>query len=340
MSEMLRSIKADLTSRRMLPLLVLLCVALAAAVAYGVLGGSSNAAAPRIATVPISVPPVPGPAVSSAPANPNAALAETTSGASFQHTGRMRDPFTPLPGSQVASTPSGSSSTGAGSSTGSGSSVIASGGAPVTGSSSSGTGAGSGGSSGASGSGSSTTATGSSPTPAGTSTPPAPAPSTIVTVYRVSATLQELSGKGAPVGRAQSFQDIKTLTPLPGSGDPLITPYLAGKGGRSIIFLLLRAPILHGGATCLPSPEDCLAIEVGLHRSEELRYLSSNGSVTAYRLTVTAMTPRTITLSAEKAREAQHRGLAIIRQRAARLTKALAGGGGGASGSGAKARHR
>jgi hypothetical protein len=113
MTEFLQSIKLDLFSRRLLPLLALLAVALIAAVAYAVTGGSSGSTPPPSASAPTTG--ASGPAalpVTVAPANPHEAVSETPGGGRYQSRGPTRDPFVPLPSPPAASAskPSSSSS--------------------------------------------------------------------------------------------------------------------------------------------------------------------------------------------------------------------------------------
>jgi hypothetical protein len=283
MNELLSSMKEDLLSRRMLPLLVIAGVALLGALGYvalaSVSGGSK--ASPGTSSVVKPVAPLPGPAVASAPANPNAALSETTLGAGYQHRGKMRNPFTPLPGSGSTegggsgSASSGSSSA-AGGSGGSGSGESSGGasgggsGESSGGSGSSGSGGGSNGSGGSSGSGSG-----------------APQPSTPLNLYRVDVQLQQLSEAGTPIGAPQTFKGVAKLQPLPSKRRPLVAPMGVTGHGAGVLFLLLREAILHGKATCAPSAANCEAIDVRLHQGEELQVFENDGSVRWYRLTVT-----------------------------------------------------
>jgi hypothetical protein len=265
MSDLLDSIKADLTSRRMRPLLVLAGVALLAAIGYVALAGKSggNSAPSSNSSLVAHVPPVPGPTVASAPANPNAAVSETTAGVNYQHGGKMRDPFAPLksksskPASSAAKSSAGASSASSGQS---GSSSESSGGSP---------------------SGSS----GGSPS-SGETSKPSP-PSTSIALYHVDVTLQRLSEEGKPVGEAQVFHNVSTLQPLPSKHKHLLAPKGVADGGQGVVFVLMTEAILHGSASCVPNAGDCEAIEVHLHGSEELQYQQEDGSVTAYRLTVT-----------------------------------------------------
>src|SRR5439155_8079701 len=103
MSEFLNAIKVDLLDSRRRPILAALVVAFVAALAYALLGGGSSS--PSLSPLPFR-PGSSGIPVSQAPANANQAVAETTSGASEQRTGSSRNPFAPLPGAGLTTTPS------------------------------------------------------------------------------------------------------------------------------------------------------------------------------------------------------------------------------------------
>jgi hypothetical protein len=272
MSELLSSLKADLTSRRMLPLLAIAGLALLGALGFVVLGSKSSA--PTTSTLaPVStqhVAALPGPSVASAPANPNAAASETTIGASYQHHGKMRNPFAPVPG---MSSPTTTTSSGGGSGSGASSSSQSSG-------SGSGSGGGSPSASGGSGSGSG----GSSPPPSGEAGPRPPAP---IALYHVDVSLQRLSEEGKPVGKPQSFHDVIELQPLPSKQKALVAPEGVTGNGTGLAFLLVGEEIIHGKATCIPSPANCQAIDLKLGVPEELQVLEAEGTVVAYKLTVT-----------------------------------------------------
>ena len=128
MNELLTSLKSDLLDRRLLPVLVLLGAILAAAVAYAVLGGGSGSPATPVARVAPTNNGSSGPSlsVSAAASNQNAAVAETTEGARYQHHSGARNPFSPLTshkaaGAASASSPSSSSAASSSSSAQSGS---------------------------------------------------------------------------------------------------------------------------------------------------------------------------------------------------------------------------
>lgn len=294
MNELLSGLKADLSSRRMLPLLGLAAAALIGALAYVALAGKSGAstASSVAATPPVSAPPLEGPSVSAAPANPNAAVAETTAGASDQHGGKMRNPFLPLPsretsgGGASASSTSGSSTSGGSSSGGSAGNAGGSSGASESGGSGS-AGGGPGGGSGSSGSGGSGSGSGSAgPSSSGSG---GASPDNPVIAYHVDVRLQQLSEAGQPIGQAQVFKDIVGMQPLPSKHKALIAAVAVTGKGAGVAFVLLKEAIMHGGGRCLPSAEDCAAIDLKPHASEELQYLQSDGTVTYYKLTLTKL---------------------------------------------------
>jgi hypothetical protein len=100
-------------------------------------------------------------------------------------------------------------------------------------------------------------------------------------------TLQRLTETGAPSGEPQTFHDITHLQPLPSKHNALLEPAGVTDNGAGVAFMLLRGPILHGKASCVPNAGDCQAIDVKLHQGEELQYPQEDGSVIYYRLTVT-----------------------------------------------------
>ncbi len=101
MNDVLNSLKADLTSRRMLPIVALVVAAFVAALAYAVLGGGSSAPPPVAAAHPASTTTV---ALTPAPANPTEAAAETPAGIRYQRQGGAHDPFVQLPKPKVVKT--------------------------------------------------------------------------------------------------------------------------------------------------------------------------------------------------------------------------------------------
>ncbi len=263
MTDFLSSLKADLLDRRLLPLVAVVAVALVAAIAYVEFGGST-ATTPRAGAST-------GPATASSglatsQKTSENAVAEVTSGTSNQHKGTAHNPFTPLPEAKAktaaTSTTSGTSST------------------PSGGSSSS---------TSASGSGSSS-ATPAAPTPTPT-TPAAPAkPSTPAkpkTIYHVAVLFGALPTTTTPL---TPYVDLKLLTPLPSSEQPLVVFRGVTAGGKSATFTLVgEAPILHGEGACLPSASQCEALDLQTGKAEQLEYLSSSGQVVSYELKVVSI---------------------------------------------------
>ncbi|HUB74634.1 MAG TPA: hypothetical protein VL979_11430 [Solirubrobacteraceae bacterium] len=282
MNAFLNSVKADLLDRRLTPLVALVVAALLAAVAYAVLGGGSKPSAPAgsSAAAPAAVPA--GIAVSQA--SSEHAVAETPQGASTQHRGSARNPFKALAGANAAGASSASGASASGSST-TGSSSTGSGSSASSGSG--GSSGGSPGSSGSSGSGSSgSSEAGSKKTEEHSSTPKQSG-----SVYHVAVQFGALpSGSSGEAPTLTAYEDLKLLTPLPSSKQPLIVFRGVTAGGKSATFSLVGEAILHGSATCVPSPEQCQAIDLQKGQSEQLEYLEASGQVVTYELRITDIT--------------------------------------------------
>jgi hypothetical protein len=254
MRPFLDSLRSDLLDKRFLPVLALLGVALAAALAYAVLGGgSSTSSTPPVGSASSGVTGATGTlAISQAPAA-NQAVAETTSGA-HRHSGAPRNPFAPLPSTKAKSAAPPSSST-----------------APPASSAS-------GGASGSPSSGGS-----------GSSSPSAPAkpakPKPPRKVYQVDV----LFG-AAPVGTAPqsipltAFDNLTRLYPLAVNGEaPLVFAGVTA-GGASAIFTIVREVFPHGPGVCHPSASQCQAIQLKPGQSEEFEYIPPSGQALVYRL--------------------------------------------------------
>lgn len=266
MSDFLQSMKSDLLSRRLLPFVALLCVALIAAVAYAVAGGAGSSASTPVASAPS--PPTSGARalpVAVAPANPNQAVSETPGGVRYQSQGPTRDPFIPLPSppaAKQASTSASSSSAGKPS------------GSSSTGSSSGGTGSSSGGSG------------------AGAQKTPQPAPKKPAKPqfpYDVSVLFGPASTTlGQPTTLAP-YENLKLQQPLPSKQDIRISFERVTATGNGAVFKLVVAPILHGSGICLPSTSECQTIDLETGHSEELEYVEASGEVVVYELKVVSI---------------------------------------------------
>lgn len=268
MTEFLQSIKSDLFSRRLLPFVALLGVALIAAVAYAVTGGSTSSPTPAPSAIAPSSPAVSGTAslqVAVAPASPTEAVSETPGGVRYQSQGPTRDPFIPLPPPPAAKTvASSSSSASSGKSTGSSSAGSSSGGA---GSSSGGSGA-------------------------GGQKAPTPAPKKPVKPqfpYIVSVLFGLASTTPSQPATLTPYENLKLLQPLPSKQDVRVSFARVTANAKGAVFTLVVPPILHGSGICLPSTLECQTIDLEVGHSEELEYIEANGQAVAYELKVVSI---------------------------------------------------
>jgi hypothetical protein len=274
MREFLQSIKADLISRRMFPLVALLCVAFVGAVIYAVGGGSGSSTPAPIANLPHApvtggIAPLP---VAVAPANPNEAVSETPAGARFQSQGPTRDPFVPLPSPPVAKT---ATTTGSGSSSSSNTSA-------GTGPESS--------SSGAGGSSSGGSSSGGKEAPAPTPAPAPKKPTKPKFPYIVSVLFGAASTTPGQPATLTPYESLKPQQPLPSKQDLRISFERVTSNGSGAVFKLVNPPILHGSGICLPSTSECQAIDLEAGHSEELEYIEANGQSVVYELKVVSVT--------------------------------------------------
>jgi hypothetical protein len=261
MNEFLQSLRSDLLSRRMLPLVALAVLALAIGIGYA-LGGTSSSPAPRALPTGGSSQQA-ALSVTAASANPNAAESETPGGIRYQSDGPTRNPFTPLPEAKSAVPKASSSSSDGSSSTG-------------------GSSGGSGGSSGSStgGSGGKSGGTGPAPTPPKPSKPSKKAKFP----YDVSILFGKLPVTAGQEVTLPPYQNLQPQRPLPSSSDERIALERVNSNAKSAVFALLAPAILHGQGVCIPSPSACqhLALEAG--QAEELEYIEEDGQVFVYEL--------------------------------------------------------
>jgi hypothetical protein len=276
MNEILQSLKSDLLDRRMLPILLALGVLLAGAVAYVVLaGGSSGAGTPSAAVSPNRAPVAAGPslAVTQAPENPHAAVAETTDGARYRHKPGTRDPFTPLPSPKAKSETTSASNSSSVSSPSPGST------SPSVEKSSPG----------------STSTGGAETTP---STPVKPAPKKKPrTVYLVTVQFGLLPSTTSELSQLTPYADLKRLQPLPSKDDERLIFAGARGNGKGAVFELSREAILKGQATCIPNASQCEAIDLEVGQSEELTYLEPDSQSVPYELKVVSIAKESPTAS-------------------------------------------
>lgn len=260
MTGFLSSLKADLLDRRLLPLVVVVVVGLAAAIGYVALGrgSSESSSSGSLATAPAAA----APGITVSELHPEKAVAETTGGVSQQqHAKYARNPFTPLP--QPAEKKTATSAAAAASASGSTGSSEPS---PKESSSSS-----------------------SESTSSSKSTTPPPAPPK--PVYHV-AILFGLAPPETPEAEQQltPYVNLKLLAPLPSPTQALIVFRGVTAGGKTATFTLVSEAILHGSAKCLPSESQCQAIEIAPGQSETLEYPSATGQPLVYKLDLVSIT--------------------------------------------------
>lgn len=275
MSELFGSIRADLTDRRLLPVVVLVAVCLVAAVAYALLGGSGGSPSPIVR----------GPAPSASAAGiavttttPEHAVAETTDGYKEQSAGRSRDPFALLPGaasgaSNEVSSPESASS------------------API------GTAA-----SGSAGASPETSSGSTETTTPETKTEPKKHSTKPKTVYNVAIEFGTLPPGITPeTAQLTPFTKLRLQTPLPSAQLPLLVFRGVTAKGKSATFTLVGEAILSGAGACLPSPTQCEAVDLKPGVTEQLSYLAPDGQATIYELRVLSITPEKAKAKASKA---------------------------------------
>lgn len=311
MNDLLRSLKADLLDRRMLPFLALAGIALAGAAAYVVLGGSSSPSSSTpsaAAAAPSSGHSLP---VSQAPENPHAAVAETTNGQRYQHHAGSRNPFSPLPGKGNSTSSTTQSSTAAASSSSSSgtNSSGSSGGSKTT-------------SSGGSGGGTTTT------TPSTPPTPPASEPKPAKKqpkqpVYSVAVLFGLAPTTPGQLTQLTPYGNLKRLEPLPNPSEPRVLFAGVTDGGQSALFALAGEAILKGEGVCVPSATQCEAIALATGKNEELSYLAGEQTVT-YELHVVTIDKRQATAArAARLNRRDRAGEALVRSLAPAVLRDL-----------------
>lgn len=273
----LRSLRSDLLSRPVLPLLILVCVGLVGAVVYVAGSGGSSSSTGESSVPPIHSTTNPSnnglSAASEVTAGPTVAVSETTSGARYQNQGKAHNPFKELPSAAPKAT-TGTSTTSSSSSGSSGSK--------------------------------STSPTGAGGTTPSSSTPKPPAKhKTAKPVYVVSLLAGFAPSAGQPVNLT-AFPEVKVGDKLPSKTDPRLIFERVNSAGTAAIFKPLVPPILHGSARCLPSPENCEEIEIPAKQAEQFEYTEANGQTTLYEIGVVSITKVSAKGSAARAHAASN----------------------------------
>jgi hypothetical protein len=264
MNDVLNSLKSDLLSRRLLPLVALVVLALAAAVAYAVLGGGSSGQTPVAAVPPAAT--TAAATVTPAPANPTEAVSETPAGSRYQRQGGAHDPFVQLPApvkKVVRTTTSVKSTTGGATPS-----------SPASG----------------------TTTTPTKTTPKPTPKPAKPKQPTVE--YDVAVLFGPAPTTPGQTPTLTPYEKLKHLAPLPSASNPLVLFSGVSASGKGATFVLAREAILKGEATCLPSTSQCEVIDLAKGQTEELSYLQENGQTVTYQLQLVSISKREVSPSA------------------------------------------
>ncbi len=264
MNDFLGSLKADLTDRRLLPVVALAGFVLVAAVAYALLGGGgSSGGAHGSGVAPVVTPPT-GLAVTAT--TTEKAVAETPDGAAEQRKGVARNPFAALPA--PASAKAATTSSPAASS------------APASSSTSPSTSSGTSGSSGetpSSGSGGSSHSS---------------KPSKPKTVYHVALLFGVLPAGTTPeTAQLTPYENVKLLTPLPSAKQALVVFRGVTAKGNAATFSIVGEVILHGSGKCLPEPAQCQALDLKPGQTEQFEYTPPGGEPLLYELRVVSIAP-------------------------------------------------
>ncbi len=298
MNELLQSVKVDLLDRRMLPLLVLLGVALAGAIAYAVLGGGSGSGStPVAAATPTNAAPKGANlAVSQAPANPNAAISETTDGHGYRHQSGSRSPFTSLnPPKKPAK-----SSSSAGGSSSTGKSGAGGGGTIVPGLPGGGGG-------------------GEVETPPVGATPAEPTPpkkhkQAKQPVYIVEVQFGVTSTVAGQPSQLTPYPNLKRMQPLPSASEAKVV-YTGVDAAGEAVFTIAGEAILKGEGKCMPSPTQCEAIALTAGHEEEFGYLEASGQTATYELKVVSIARQEASAARAASLEQRDRaGAALVRR--------------------------
>jgi hypothetical protein len=288
MNEFFKSLKDDLSDRRMLPLVAVAAVALVVAIGFVALGGGSSSSTPAPTATPLARGAAGIAVTQSAPGSEHA-VAETTDGAKSQRHGSARDPFSVLPGTETKVAVATVSGAGSATSKASSESSAASGSA--------------GGKSTSSPKTETTKPTSSTP-----STGVTPKSSKQTTVFSVALEFGQLPPPGSGITpQLTPYPSLTKPTPLPSHTTKLIeflgvsgADVAKGGGGKEATFALATEAILHGNGVCRPSPVQCSLISLKVGQAEQLEFFSTSGLLAAWELRVTAITTdtRTVTTSA------------------------------------------
>jgi hypothetical protein len=267
MSGILKSLKADLLDRRLLPILLLVGALLAGALAYTILAGGSNASegagssSAVVSPHPTSTTPGSNLAVTQAPANQHAAVSETTDGGAYQHKPGSRNPFAQLSSPKPKSAPTVASPSPASSSTNSTKATTPN---------------------------EESKSQSSSPSSGG-STPSKPSTPVTHTPKKTRKVVETVGLEFGPVvanepSQLVPYTSVQVGQQLPSSQNSRLIFTGLYNGRKQAVFSLSEEAILKGPAICLPSATQCEKLLMKAGQTEELGYLEADGQTVTYEL--------------------------------------------------------
>ncbi|MGH2831200.1 MAG: hypothetical protein ACRDK2_00355 [Solirubrobacteraceae bacterium] len=264
MNDFLQSLRSDLLSRPLLPLLIVACLGLVGAGVYVATSSGSSPSTGESGSPPsaaVSTSKSGLNAASEVKTNPNVAVSETTSGVRYQNQGQAHNPFKALPAPPASKTQTSTTSTGTTSTS------------PAT-------------------------TTGSSTTPTSTvekPTTPTKKQSKPGPVYTVSLEFGPLPSNPSqtPAPEVKKYENLERLAPIPSKSNALLVFTGVGPSGKTVVLTMTHEAIIRGEGVCLPSASQCETLDMAVGKTEELDYLQPNGETVAYKLKVTGITKST-----------------------------------------------
>jgi hypothetical protein len=113
-----------------------------------------------------------------------------------------------------------------------------------------------------------------------------------------------VTAAGAPPQPAQlkTYTDMALDEPLPSKDNPQVVFLgVVLSTGREAVFALTGEAILHGSATCKPSPTQCQAIALQIGQTEKLEVLEADGQAVTYELKLLGIAKSVSSASAARA---------------------------------------
>jgi hypothetical protein len=113
--------------------------------------------------------------------------------------------------------------------------------------------------------------------------------------------------EGAPpqIPQLKTYADMALDEPLPSKDNPqLVFLGVALNTGKDAVFALTGEAILHGSATCRPSPTQCQAIQLQVGKTETLEVVEADGQPATYELKLISISKSVSSASAARAHAA------------------------------------